>query len=108
MKAISAFLLSGIFISIFALETLAADNPSALPDSKPVDLHTNPHWRDWIFGGLNFGYSMISTEGSLKDNNKNGFQFNAKLVGSRYFGKWVGDLGVGWFYNRQKGTNSLS
>ncbi len=98
-------------ISLFLLgpqTARASDQAAPLLESKPVDLSQNPHWRDWLFIGANFGYSMISTEGSLNNNDKNGFQFNAKLVGSRYFDHWLADIGVGWFYNRQSGDNPFS
>lgn len=98
--------------TIAATPSPKASAPSAIapaPDpDAPVDLGSNPHWRDWIYFGADFGFSMVSTQATFNDNNKNGFQFNAKVIGTRYWRKWLGDIGIGWFYNRQTGDNAFS
>jgi outer membrane protein OmpA-like peptidoglycan-associated protein len=71
------------------------------------ELETIPMPRQWLYFGGNAGYSSVNTAQRL-ESNKNGYQFNVKLLGSQYWRDWVGDLGVGYFYNRVSGTDLTS
>ncbi len=92
-------------LGIYFVLTLAAS--SALAAEVRDELETIPVPRQWLYFGANAGYSSVNTSQRL-ESDKNGYQFNVKLLGSQYWRDWVGDLGVGYFYNRVSGTDLTS
>jgi peptidoglycan-associated lipoprotein len=62
----------------------------------------------WLFGGVDFGYSHLSTS-RPGEYDLSGTQVDAKLLISLYQEKFVYDAGLGWLYNSISGSSgSLS
>lgn len=57
-----------------------------------------------IFLGADSGYSSLSTNAS-NEINTDGYQIDAKLLGSFYFKPAVLDIGGGWLFNRVSGSS---
>lgn len=60
----------------------------------------------WGFVGVNGGYGGLSAD-TIGEDDKNGFEFNIKGLGSLYTENWVYDLGIGWLHSRFESTDSI-
>lgn len=71
-------------------------------------LKSVPGPRNWLYFGFNGGYSKVNVDSSVRESDKNGYQLNFKILGSRYYRDWVADLGAGYFYNSVSGDDLTS
>ncbi len=59
----------------------------------------------WGFGGLDLGYSWLSTSVTT-EGSKSGLHFGVRALASLYLeSPWGLDFGMGWFYNHISGTD---
>jgi outer membrane protein OmpA-like peptidoglycan-associated protein len=90
----------GLVLSLFWLPLAAtAETSPAVEDPSQ-----SPSTQGWyLFGGLDAGYSMLSSS-VVGEENKSGLGGNLKLLGSHYWDQWVFDAGFGLEYKNISGT----
>lgn len=95
-----------LVIAFLAASLLVSSSVRA--DGERDHLATNPAPRNWLYFGFNGGISSVGVDDTINESDKSGYQFNLKLLGSRYWRDWVLDLGVGYFYNQVSGDDLAS
>ncbi|MDB5036644.1 MAG: pal [Bacteriovoracaceae bacterium] len=89
-----------MFPKIFSLTSIAF-LISICTFGETIDQRTG---RPYLFLGFDAGYARVNTS-ILTEFDKNGYELNAKGLGSYYWPKWVVDGGLGWTYNVLNGAN---
>lgn len=62
----------------------------------------------WLFFGANLGYTSVNPDDSIRESSRDGYAVHLKILGSKYWEKWVADLGLGYQHHMASGEDRIS
>ncbi len=62
----------------------------------------------WLFLGANLGYTSVSPASSSRESKRSGYAVHARGLLSKYWTRWVADLGVGYQHHTASGRDRFS
>ncbi len=64
--------------------------------------------RLWLYFGADLGYTAVKPDATLRESSRSGYAAHLKVLGSKYWEKWVGDLGIGYQQHQASGNDRFS
>lgn len=88
------------FFPLWALLSLAV----LLPPAEASDVEK----QIWVYFGANLGYTSVKPTDAIRESSRDGYASHLKVLGSKYWEKWVGDLGLGYQHHYASGVDRFS
>lgn len=88
------------FLPLWALLSLGL----LLPHAEASDVEK----RIWVYFGANLGYTSVKPTDALRESSRDGYAGHLKVLGSKYWEKWVADLGLGYQHHMASGDDRFS
>src|SRR5690606_39173311 len=83
---------------VISMMTVSAAAPATASGKEPL----------WIFFGANLGYTSVSPDSTIRESDRDGYAAHLKVLGSKYWSKWVADFGLGYQHHVASGKDEFS